>query len=154
MKSRANFLESHQMEIVGSSDGLPIVRQRPGKNNSLGQVKFLFPNSHNIYLHDTPSRSLFLEPARAFSHGCIRVAEPLRLAEFLLKDYPQWPSDKIINAMQGGKEIYVPLKKKTPVYIAYFTAFVDRQHQLNFRQDIYHLDDRLAAMLLSGKGSY
>ncbi|WP_233509652.1 L,D-transpeptidase family protein [Pedobacter chinensis] len=154
MRSRSNFLESHQMEIVGSSDGLPIIRQRPGKNNSLGQVKFLFPNSHNIYLHDTPSRSLFLEPARAFSHGCIRVAEPRKLAEFLLKDSPQWPSDKIISAMQAGKEIYVPLKKKTPVYIAYFTAFVDRKHQLNFRQDIYHLDDRLAAMLLSGKGNY
>lgn len=149
-----NYLEAHDMEIKGTTNGVPMIRQRPGKNNPLGQVKFLFPNSYNIYLHDSPSQHLFGASTRTFSHGCIRVAEPTKLAEFLLKEYPEWPTSKIKEAMALGKETSVALKEKTPVFIAYFTAFVDRNNRLNFRDDIYQLDQRLATMLMLGKSKY
>lgn len=150
IRRNGNYLSAHRMEVTGRLNGLPTVRQLPGESNSLGLVKFLFPNSYNIYLHDTPSRSLFGETSRAFSHGCIRVKEPAKLAEFLLPDSTGWNPEKISKAMHTGKEQYVTLKNRVPVFIAYFTAFIDRENQLNFRKDIYKLDDRLAGMLMSG----
>lgn len=140
------------MEITGHRDGLPVVRQKPGDDNSLGLIKFLFPNSYNIYLHDTPSKSLFGETSRAFSHGCIRIAEPAKFASFLLKDNPEWTYAKINRNMHAGKERYITLNKKIPVFLAYFTAFADRGGHLNFRKDIYNLDKRLAEMLVSEAG--
>ena len=154
MNRNAKYLANHNMEVTGYSGGLPIVRQRPGSDNSLGLVKFLFPNSYNIYLHDSPAKSLFGETSRAFSHGCIRIAEPAKLAGFLLKNNDDWNDEKIDKAMHKGVERSVTLKKKVPVFIAYFTAFIDRDHNLNFRKDIYNLDDRLASMILSGDGAY
>lgn len=155
MKRNKNYLAQHNMEQTGYEGGLPVVRQKPGPSNSLGLVKFLFPNSYNIYLHDSPAKSLFGETSRAFSHGCIRVGQPEKLADFLLKDYPQWTTEKINKAMHQGREQYVTLTKgKVPVYIAYFTSFVDRDGRLNFRKDIYDLDDRLASMIMSGEGKY
>jgi murein L,D-transpeptidase YcbB/YkuD len=124
------------------------VRQKPGPWNSLGKVKFLFPNSHSIYLHDTPSRNLFNEESRAFSHGCIRVAEPKRLASYLLRNDTTWDDQKIEAAMNKGKEQYVTLKENMPVFIAYFTSWVDRDGFLNFRDDIYDRDKRLAELVL------
>ncbi|MGZ3872079.1 MAG: L,D-transpeptidase family protein [Mucilaginibacter sp.] len=154
MRKHPGYLAAHHMQITGTSDGLPVIRQLPGPDNSLGLVKFLFPNSYNIYLHDTPSKTLFGETTRTFSHGCIRVQEPVKLAAFLLKDQPEWDAEKIDRAMHAGKEQYVTLRKKVPVFIAYFTAFTDRSNKLNFRKDIYDLDDRLAVMLLAGKDVY
>jgi murein L,D-transpeptidase YcbB/YkuD len=154
MKRNKGYLAAHNMEQTGYEGGLPVIRQKPGPANSLGLVKFLFPNSYNIYLHDTPSKSLFGETTRAFSHGCIRVGEPVKLANFLLKDYKQWSPEKIDKAMHQGREQYVTLTKKVPVYIAYFTSFVDRDGKVNFRKDIYNLDDHLASMIVSGKGKY
>jgi murein L,D-transpeptidase YcbB/YkuD len=151
MRRNSNYLSSHRMEITGHEEGLPVIRQKPGEENSLGLVKFLFPNSYNIYLHDTPSKSLFGETSRAFSHGCIRVVQPAKLAGFLLPDSTGWTSAKISKAMHAGKEQSVTLKKKVPVFIAYFTAFTDRANQLNFRKDIYQLDDKLAATLIEEK---
>ena len=148
IKRGNQYLARHQMEVTGHSDGLPIVRQKPGPANSLGLVKFLFPNSFNIYLHDTPTKSLFKESSRAFSHGCIRVMEPGKLAAFLLQYDKQWNPAKISLAMHAGKEQYVTLQHKVPVFIAYFTAFVDRSGALNFRKDIYNLDAKLADMLI------
>jgi murein L,D-transpeptidase YcbB/YkuD len=149
-----DYLSKHQMESIGTRNGLPIIRQKPGMSNSLGLVKFLFPNSYSIYLHDTPSKSLFKETNRAFSHGCIRIAEPAKLADFLLKDQEKWDEHTIDSAMNSGKEKYVNLDKKVPVFITYFTAFVDRNNKLNFRKDIYKLDERLASMIISGDGEY
>ncbi|WP_163400527.1 L,D-transpeptidase family protein [Flavobacterium fluviatile] len=123
------------------------VRQLPGKNNSLGLVKFLFPNSSNIYLHDTPAKSLFERESRAFSHGCVRVAKPRELAIELLKDDPKWTPERIDKAMHAGKESWYTLKKKVPVYIGYFTAWVDRDGQLNFYKDIYQRDESLIKLL-------
>ena len=143
MQKNPNYLESHHMEKFG--DG---VRQKPGPWNSLGGVKFLFPNSHSIYLHDTPSKNLFQESKRAFSHGCIRVAEPKNLALYMLRDDPTWTEEKIAKAMASGKEQYVAVKNPMPVYITYFTAWVDRQGDLNFREDIYNRDSQLSNLLM------
>jgi murein L,D-transpeptidase YcbB/YkuD len=150
LKKNPNYLLSHNMEINGYNKGVPIIRQKPGKSNALGLVKFLFPNSYNIYLHDTPAKSLFTESSRAFSHGCIRISEPQKLAGYLLRDRADWDLNKIGRAMQGGKERQVTLSKTIPVFIAYFTAFVDRDNRLNFRKDIYNLDNRLSEMIMSG----
>jgi len=148
MKRNKNYLASHQMEWNNGR-----VRQKPGPQNSLGLVKFLFPNSFDIYLHDTPSKSLFNEDKRAFSHGCIRVSEPQKLAAFLLEDYPEWTKDKISAAMNSKKEQYVTLKKTVPVYIVYLTAFVDDRGKLNFRDDIYNRDNTLKDMIFAKNGS-
>lgn len=149
MRRDRNYISRHNMEITGRSGGLPTVRQKPGPKNSLGLVKFLFPNSYNIYLHDSPAKSLFDEASRAFSHGCIRVSEPERLANFLLRNDSTWNKESIHQAMHAGKEKYVTLKKTVPVFIAYFTAFIDRGGKINFRKDIYNRDERLAKMLIA-----
>lgn len=139
-----NYLKKYNMEPYGNT-----VRQKPGPNNSLGRVKFLFPNSFNIYLHDTPAKSLFAEDQRAFSHGCIRLAEPFKLAEYLLKAQPEWTAEKIRAAMNAGKERFVSIKAPIPVFITYFTSWVDRKGNLNLRKDVYQRDERLAEMLLT-----
>jgi murein L,D-transpeptidase YcbB/YkuD len=99
-------------------------------------------------LHDTPSKSLFGEDKRAFSHGCIRLAEPKRLAAYLLRKDTSWTDSRITKSMNAGKETWVTLNPTVPVFIVYFTAFVDRQGRLNFRDDIYKRDGRLAGMLM------
>jgi murein L,D-transpeptidase YcbB/YkuD len=137
-----NYLAKHNMEW---NDGK--VRQKPGPKNSLGLIKFLFPNSNSIYLHDTPSKHLFSRRDRAFSHGCIRIEKPKELAEILLKDDPNWTSEKIDEAMNKGVESWYTLKNKIPVYIGYFTAWVDVDGNLNFYDDIYERDEPLAALL-------
>ena len=123
------------------------IRQKPGPDNSLGHIKFLFPNQYSIYLHDTPSRNLFQTTDRSYSHGCIRLAEPVKLAEFLLRDDPSWTSESIEEAMYSGEEKFVKLKSKVPVFIGYFTAWVDRSGKLNLRDDIYDHDAKLSAEL-------
>jgi murein L,D-transpeptidase YcbB/YkuD len=126
-----------------------LIRQRPGLNNALGQVVFLFPNNYNIYLHDTPAKSAFGETSRAFSHGCIRVSEPQKLAEFVLKSDSTWNKTKIYRAMNYPVQQLVPLKKKIPVFIAYFTAWVDETGRLNLREDIYGHDARLSQLMFA-----
>ncbi len=138
IKKNPRYLDTHNMEWNNGA-----VRQKPGINNSLGLVKFLFPNSYNIYLHDTPSKNLFSEPSRAFSHGCIRLGEPVRLAEFLLRYDSAWTKDRMNKAMHSGKEQYVVVKDRVPVFIGYFTAWVDRNGDLNFRDDIYGHDKKM-----------
>jgi L,D-transpeptidase YcbB len=117
-----------------------VFRQKPGDGNALGHVKFLFPNPYNVYLHDTPADSLFAKPGRAFSHGCIRVEEPETLAKYVLKDSPDWDDESIFAAMRSGVEKRVKLKKKIPVHITYFTAWVDENSGLHFQPDIYGYD--------------
>jgi murein L,D-transpeptidase YcbB/YkuD len=145
IRKNPNYLAKHNMEYYEGGK----VRQKPGPNNSLGLVKFLFPNSFNIYLHDTPAKALFSESKRAFSHGCIRVAKPMELAQYLLKNDPNWNEEKIRAAMNSGKEQWVTLQKTVPVYLVYLTAFVDNNGKLNFREDIYSRDQHLKEMLFS-----
>jgi murein L,D-transpeptidase YcbB/YkuD len=143
IRRNRNYLERNHMEWNGSN-----IRQKPGPWNALGKVKFLFPNSHSIYLHDTPSKSLFSQDKRAFSHGCIRVEEPRRLAIYVLRHQPEWTEDRIDSAMNAEKELYVKVSKPIPVFIAYFTSWVDRAGRINFRNDIYKRDGRLAEMII------
>ena len=141
-----NYLEKHIMEWNNGQ-----VRQKPGKNNSLGLVKFIFPNSNDIYMHDTPAKSLFAQESRAFSHGCIRVGKPRDLALAIMKYDSDWTSQKIDAAMHTGKENTYVLKNKIPVYIGYFTAWVDINGEIGFFDDIYQRDDRLAELLINEK---
>jgi murein L,D-transpeptidase YcbB/YkuD len=135
------------MEQTGTRGGLPVVRQKPGAGNSLGKVKFLFPNSYAIYFHDTPAKSLFSRDTRAFSHGCIRLAEPKKLAMYLLKEKQEWTESRITEAMNRDAELWVNLDEPVPVLISYFTAWIDHDGLLNFRDDIYGHDKALAAKL-------
>lgn len=127
------------------------MRQKPGPNNSLGKVKFIFPNHYSIYLHDTPAKSLFKESSRSFSHGCIRVENPEKLALFLLRNQKGWDKQRLEKAWVQPHEQYIALKDSVPVIIAYFTAWVDDEGELNFRKDIYGHDKRMAKMLLFNK---
>jgi murein L,D-transpeptidase YcbB/YkuD len=116
------------------------VRQRPGPNNALGKVKFLFPNRFNVYLHDTPSRSLFSRSVRTFSHGCIRVEKPVDLAEYLLREDPGWTRRKIESVLGDGRERWLAVPRPLPVHIAYWTAWVDASGAVQFRDDVYGRD--------------
>lgn len=120
------------------------IRQKPGKNNVLGKIKFMFSNNFSIYLHDTPSKNLFDESTRAFSHGCIRVAEPEKLALYLLRKDTTWNAEKVDTILKTDEEFSIRVRPIIPVYIVYFTAWVDNNGQLNFRNDLYNLDDKLS----------
>ncbi|OIQ22468.1 MAG: L,D-transpeptidase [Flavobacterium sp. MedPE-SWcel] len=139
-----NYLSKHNMEWVGNR-----VRQKPGGSNALGLVKFIFPNSNNIYLHDTPSKSLFNKEGRAFSHGCIRVESARELAIAITKRHgdDDWNAKKVDKAMHANKENIFNIKNKIPVYIAYFTAWADKDGNVAFFDDVYKHDDRLANLL-------
>jgi L,D-transpeptidase YcbB len=146
-----DYLAKHEMEITGERDGLPVIRQKPGDKNQLGKIKFLFPNSYNIYFHDTPYKGLFEKDKRAYSHGCIRLGDPVKLAEYLLRDEPQWTYEKITEAMNSGKEKFVRVKEPVPVLIYYYTAWVDVNGRLQFRDDIYDRDKRIAGKLFTDR---
>jgi murein L,D-transpeptidase YcbB/YkuD len=124
------------------------LRQRPGPNNALGRVKFMFPNSHNVYLHDSPAHSLFERNVRAFSHGCIRLSRPLDLAEQVLRvgGVQGWTKDRINSVVASTKTTVVNLREPLPVHITYLTAWAD-EGAANFRQDIYGHDAKLLAAL-------
>jgi len=151
MKSDATYLKKNNIEIVKQNDSLPILRQLPGKNNPLGKVKFLFPNTHDIYLHDTPDKSAFAKQNRTLSHGCIRVADAAGLASWLLRDQSGWTPAKVSSAMNSGKEQTVSLKTKQPVNITYLTAWVDDKGSLNFRPDVYGHDKEAIEKMFSTK---
>lgn len=146
MAANKNYLEQHNMEW---NNGL--VRQKPGGTNSLGLVKFMFPNTNNIYLHDTPAKGLFNKDDRALSHGCVRVEKARDLAVAILKDDKNWTPQKIDAAMHAGKEQNYALKRKIPVYIAYFTAWANEDGDVSFYNDVYNRDKRLAHLLYNEK---
>ena len=121
-----------------------IVRRRPGPKNDLGDVKFIFPNENNIYLHDTPHDELFSQEKRGFSHGCVRLEKPIDLAVYILRKIPGYDLAKIKSIIAERKEKSVVLKEKLPVYLLYMTAWADNNGNLNFRDDIYGHDKTLA----------
>lgn len=149
MDKDPDYLKKKNMEIVKQNDSLPQIRQLPGKENALGRVKFLFPNSFDIYLHDTPNKDLFAQKNRALSHGCIRVAKPDSLAHYVLRDQPEWTPEKISAAMNGDKEQRVTVKNPVPVVITYYTAWMDKKGKLNFRKDVYGYDQKTAAKMFT-----
>lgn len=151
IEKNPNYIEEQNMEMTEDKDGdgFPEIRQKPGGENALGKVKFLFPNSFNIYFHDTPSKSLFAKDKRAFSHGCIRLSDPAKMANYLLKNQSGWDAVKVEEAMNSGEEKFVKLKKPVPVLITYYTAWVDENGQLNFREDIYGHDAQLTKKMFT-----
>ena len=137
-----DYLERNNMEVLESGQRY---RQRPGRGNSLGAVKFVFPNHFNVYLHGTPSASLFKRVERDFSHGCVRLERPLELAKYVLRDQPDWTEARIVAAMNSGVERAVKLKSPLPIYIVYFTTW-EEGGQLRQADDVYGLDQRHAAI--------
>jgi L,D-transpeptidase YcbB len=146
LKKDPNYLKKKNMERTGGTDSLPEIKQLPGKENALGRVKFLFPNSFDIYLHDTPDKSLFAKKDRRLSHGCIRVAKADQLAEFILGD---WNREKVNSAMKGDKEQSVKVNDPVTVNISYLTAWVDEKGKLSFRRDNYGHDKNTLARLFT-----
>jgi murein L,D-transpeptidase YcbB/YkuD len=118
------------------------IRQPPGERNALGNIKFMFPNSYDVYLHDTPSKSLFQRDYRAYSHGCMRVMDPMAFADALLLDEPNFNAAKL-KKMVGGGEKLVKLARHVPVHITYFTAAVDADGNLQMYGDLYGHDERI-----------
>ena len=144
LKRNKNYLAKRDMEITGYEGGLPVVRQKPGKKNALGKVKFLFPNSFNIYMHDSPEKGLFKRSERDLSHGCIRLSDPTKMAHYLLQGSARWPAEKIDSAMNSGVEQSVRLTPSVPVIITYYTAWVNSKGTLFFADDVYGHDAKIA----------
>jgi murein L,D-transpeptidase YcbB/YkuD len=153
MKADPDYLKKNKMEIIGRNDSLPVIRQLPGADNGLGGVKFLFPNRYDIYFHDTKAREVFQMKDRALSHGCIRLADAEKMANYLLRDVGGWTPGKINTAMKSGKEQYVKIKRPVPVSITYLTAWVDESGELQFRNDIYGHDRKITPMMFEVSSS-
>jgi len=157
-----DFLARNNIEVVGTSGEADLdpsavdwsdpeatrglrFRQRPGADNALGLVKFIFPNHFNVYLHDTPGDKLFFKEKRALSHGCVRVEDPVALAKYVLGDRPEWTDVRIRNAMNAGTEQTVKLKVTLPVHIGYWTAWVEADGKtVTFTDDPYGIDQQHA----------
>ena len=153
-----NFLSSHGFTIYDGSGNVVspssinwesagpgnfpyTLKQAPGPENALGPVKFDFPNEHAVFLHGTPTVSLFAKQDRFFSSGCVRTETPVDLAEFMLKDDADWPRSRIDEVLKTGKTTLVKLKNPMPVHITYMTAWVDEAGIMQFRKDAYDYDD-------------
>jgi len=157
LKNDPSYLSREGMELVGNGirkevdsvaladleRGAVRLRQRPGAKNALGGVKFVLPNRHDVYLHSTPLQQLFGRIRRDFSHGCIRVADPVALAQFVLADRPNWAPDRIRDSMRRTQPLWVPVKPPLPVLIVYATAVVDAEGRTRFLPDIYDQDTSL-----------
>ncbi len=166
IRKHADYLQKNQLEIVrGESDEGAVVppspaafaalaagqlrlRQRPGEDNALGLIKFIFPNAHNVYLHSTPAHQLFLQSRRTFSHGCIRVSDPVALARYVLRNGPGvWDDERIVAAMHGPDSTRIILPSPIPVMVLYGTAEATEAGPILFFEDIYGHDRKLAALL-------
>ena len=123
------------------------MKQPPSRGNALGLVKFMFPNKYNIYLHDTPAKSLFGRETRAYSHGCIRLADPFDFAYALLKGQERDPEGFFQSNLATKRERQVDLKAPVPVHIVYYTAWVDPKGRPNYRRDVYNRDARVFSAL-------
>jgi murein L,D-transpeptidase YcbB/YkuD len=166
IRRHADYLQRNHLELVdGQADASPVVvptpaniealaagrlrlRQRPGDDNALGLIKFMFPNSHNVYMHSTPAHRLFAESRRAFSHGCIRVSDPAALAEYVLRNAAgDWTRERIEAAMNGADNQRVDLQQWVRVLIVYGTAVATEAGSVYFFNDIYGNDARLTKLL-------
>jgi len=143
-------IDPEQVDWSSANIGAFDFRQPPGPTNVLGAIKFMFPNKHDVYMHDTPERDLFARSFRGLSHGCMRVADPLRLATILLAQDKGWSEQQVASLLNGGTR-EVELTTRIPVHMTYFTAMVDRQGNLRTFGDLYGLDTRMGAILLGRK---
>jgi murein L,D-transpeptidase YcbB/YkuD len=161
-----DFLRRNNIEVVGTSGNDSEIdpasidwsdesitrhlrfRQRPGDDNALGLVKFVFPNHFDVYLHDTPTDRLFFKETRALSHGCIRIEDPIAMAKYVMRDQPQWPEARIREAMDARREQHVKLKTPIPVHIGYWTAWVAPDGRtVTYTDDPYGIDPVHARLL-------
>ena len=165
LRKDPDYLIKHNFRVYQWHDGEPVelnprsidwgrvnrsnfnysLRQEPGPENALGLLKFMFPNQFDIYLHDTPTRELFEQATRAFSSGCIRVASPIELANYLLQEDPEWGPQSIVSTVALGANEIIHLAKPIPVYVLYWTAWVGEDGRMQFRDDIYDRDAVLTA---------
>lgn len=143
--------EVNESILEGLASGTLFARQRPGPKNSLGLIKFNLPNAYTVYMHGTPATTLFSQSRRDFSHGCIRVEDPVALAAWVLRENPGWTPDKIREAMNGDQTFEVNLAKPIPIFIVYGTAIVAQSGDVRFFSDVYHLDAKLENILASSK---
>src|SRR5688572_27885224 len=160
-----DFLRRNNIEVVGTSGGDDEIdpesidwsdesatrnlrfRQRPGDDNALGLVKFIFPNHFDVYLHDTPNDRLFFKEKRCLSHGCIRIEEPIGMAKYVTRDQPEWTEPRIRNAMSAGREQTVKLKTPIPVHIGYWTVWVEPDGKtVTYTDDPYRIDPAQARL--------
>lgn len=140
-----------EFTLVALKRGELRLRQRPGRKNALGGVKFMFPNPYNVYLHGTPAQQLFDRTRRDFSHGCVRVEDPIGLTEFLLADDPAWTKQRIVKAMNAGTPKRIHLKKPVPILLFYTTALAQANGRVFFAQDLYGHDNTLDQALRKGQ---
>ena len=167
IRRKPGWLESHDYEIVRgqSDDAIPVpatienidllargtlrLRQNPGPSNALGHVKFMLPNEHNVYLHDTPGRDLFNRSRRAFSHGCIRVSDPMALLAHVMRDDPTWTTERVARALALDRPTRVALAHSIPVFILYGTAVATEAGPVLFFEDLYGQDAPLLEKIAS-----
>jgi murein L,D-transpeptidase YcbB/YkuD len=145
LRKNPNYLEQNNM--YRREDGRIV--QRPGPDNALGTVKFMFPNKHAIYLHDTPSRHLFAEDMRALSHGCIRLEDPHGFALALLVRQSEDPEHHFSSALATGRQSTIQLEEPIPVHLTYQTAWIDGSGDAQFRPDVYGRDAAILEALVS-----
>ena len=167
IKKTPGYLEKHHFELIDRGGGAINasltgdtlarlrsgdleIRQKPGPGNSLGPIKFVFPNNYDVYLHGTPEQALFSRATRAFSHGCIRVEDPATLAAWVLHDNPAWTSERIQATINAPGQLRVNLAKPIPVFVLYSTAVVEEDGSVRFLEDIYGQDAKLERALESG----
>ena len=148
--AEADTAENHAL----LRQGILRLRQRPGPRNSLGLVKFVFPNDANVYLHGTPAQELFGRSRRDFSHGCVRVEDPAALAAWVLRNDPAWNQERILAAMSGPTTQSVDLANPIQVILFYVTAVVmPEDGTIHFAEDIYRHDLRLDRALVTARGA-
>lgn len=140
LNSQGQPVSPYAVSAGGLASGTYRMRQRPGPGNALGRVKIVFPNRFNVYLHDTPSKHLFEETVRGFSHGCIRVQKPVELAEVLLSDQPEWTPERIQQVIASGENTWVRTSSNIPIYVVYMTSYINSDGEVEFRPDVYNLD--------------
>ena len=140
------YLQKLGYEVSTAKNGRLIVRQPPGEKNALGRIKFMFPNQHAVYLHDTPTRGLFANAMRDYSHGCVRLDQPFKFAEILLGKENGWTEERI-RKLIGGKNETIHLPHAVDIHIGYYTAFVDEAGKLQLREDIYGYSAKVRAAL-------
>lgn len=167
IRNNPSYLEKHEMEIIGpdgpvdpnrvrwhhyTGKSFPYrIRQKPGAQNALGLIKFSFPNPYGIYMHDTPYKELFLFQKRTFSHGCIRIEDPKWMAGYLLRDRIEWTAAAMDSAMASRHEQFVQLDQPMPVFITYFTAWVNETGTVQFRDDVYGHDAAMDQVMFGTK---
>ena len=151
-KARANpgYLEREGYVVLATEGGGQRLQQKPGPKNALGRIKFDFDNPFAVYLHDTPSRAAFARDQRAVSHGCVRLERPMDLAQALLDGDSNWSKQKIDDVLASEETVKAQLVNRTPVFLLYWTVYVDRQGVLNFRPDVYNWDKALVSLLDAG----